>query len=128
MVDHSPAGEIMFNDRRDLALGLFGLVLKMQVGKVSSSHKVFLSVSLPPSARQPPPTRGRWRLRQKGSGGPAGPEGENFAITRNISDCRKVLSPTRCGGSPLAEGAKESTIYQTRRLALSGSLLPSSNS
>ena len=82
----------------------------------------------PPSARQTPPIRGRWRLRQKGSGGPAGPEGENFAIARNISDCRKVLSPTRCGGSPLAEGAKESTIYQTRRLALSGSLLPSSNS
>ena len=45
-------------------------------------------------------------MRQKGSGGPAGPEGENFAIARNISDCRKVLSPTRCGGSPLAEGAK----------------------
>ena len=117
----------MLNDRRDLALGLFGLVLKMQVGKVSSSHKVFLSVSLPPSARQTPPTRGRWRLRQKGSGGPAGPEGENFAIARNISDCRKVLShPLR--REPLAEGAKESTIYQTRRLALSGSLLPSSNS
>ena len=39
VVDHSSAGEIMLNDRRDLALGLFGLVLKMQVGKVSSSHK-----------------------------------------------------------------------------------------
>ena len=39
-------------------------------------------------------------------GGPAGPEGENLAIARNISDSRKALSPTRCGGSPLAEGAK----------------------
>ena len=39
-------------------------------------------------------------------GGPAGPEGENLATTRNISDDRKALSPTRCGGSPLPEGAK----------------------
>ena len=39
-------------------------------------------------------------------GGPAGPEGESLAMTRNISGRRKVLSPTRCGGSPLAEGAK----------------------
>ena len=53
-------------------------------------------------------------MRQKGSGSPAGPEGENFAIARNISDCRKVLSPTRCGGSPLAEGAKRSTGDHTR--------------
>ena len=53
-------------------------------------------------------------MRQKGSGGPAGPEGENFAIARNISDCRKVLSPTRCGGSPLAEGAKKNTAAHYR--------------
>ena len=39
-------------------------------------------------------------------GGPAGPEGENPAIARNISGNRKVLSPTACGRSPLAEGAK----------------------
>ena len=40
-------------------------------------------------------------------GGPAGPEGENLAIARNISDSREVFSPTRCGGSPLPEGAKK---------------------
>ena len=39
-------------------------------------------------------------------GGPAGPEGENCAIARNRSGCRKVLSLSRCGGSPLAEGAE----------------------
>ena len=39
-------------------------------------------------------------------GGPAGPEGENLATARNVSDNRKVLSPTACGRSPLAEGAK----------------------
>ena len=39
-------------------------------------------------------------------GGPAGPEGENLAIARNISGNRTVLSPTACGRSPLAEGAK----------------------
>ena len=43
---------------------------------------------------------------QRESSGPAGPEGESLAMARNISGCRKVLSPTRCGGSPLAEGAK----------------------
>ena len=32
-------------------------------------------------------------MRQKGSGGPAGPEGENFAIARNISDCRADSNP-----------------------------------
>ena len=37
---------------------------------------------------------------------PEGAEGENLAIARNISGNRTVLSPTRCGGSPLAEGAK----------------------
>ena len=45
-------------------------------------------------------------MRQRGSDGPAGPEGENLATNRNISVCRKVLSPTACGRSPLAEGAK----------------------
>ena len=33
-------------------------------------------------------------------------EGERLAIARNISDSRTVLSPTACGRSPLAEGAK----------------------
>ena len=37
---------------------------------------------------------------------PAEAEGENLAITRNISGSRTVLSPTACGRSPLAEGAK----------------------
>ena len=52
-------------------------------------------------------------------GGPAGPEGENCAIARNISGCRKLLSPSRCGGSPLAEGAKRGiprTIARNRRI------------
>ena len=39
-------------------------------------------------------------------GGPAGPEGENLSIAQNMSDYRKVLSPTACGRSPLAEGAR----------------------
>mgnify|MGYP007127808219 CR=1 FL=1 len=43
-------------------------------------------------------------------GGPAGPEGESLAMTRNISGRRKVLSPTRCGGSPLPEGAKGGSL------------------
>ena len=43
-------------------------------------------------------------------GGPAGPEGENLAIARNISDSREVLSSTRCGGSPLPEGAKKAVF------------------
>ena len=37
---------------------------------------------------------------------PEGAEGENLAIARNISGNRTVLSPTACGRSPLAEGAK----------------------
>ena len=37
---------------------------------------------------------------------PEGAEGENLALARNISDSRTVLSPTACGRSPLAEGAK----------------------
>ena len=66
---------------------------------------------------------GKWRAdfeqRQQGSGGPAGPEGENCAIAQNISGCRKLLSPSRCGGSPLAEGAKRGiprTIARNRRI------------
>ena len=43
-----------------------------------------------------------------------GVEGLNFAMARNISSGGKVLSPTRCGGSPLAEGAKRSTGNHTR--------------
>ena len=45
-------------------------------------------------------------------GGPAGPEGENLAIARKISDSRRVLSPTACGRSPLTEGAKKSYVRQ----------------
>ena len=37
---------------------------------------------------------------------PEGAEGENLAIAQNISGNRTVLSPTACGRSPLAEGAK----------------------
>ena len=37
---------------------------------------------------------------------PEGAEGENLAMTRNIPARRTVLSPTACGRSPLAEGAK----------------------
>ena len=53
-------------------------------------------------------------------GGPAGPEGENLAIARNISGRRKVLSPTRCGGSPLAEGAKGLSAPTARELPPAG--------
>ena len=50
-------------------------------------------------------------------GGPAGPEGLNLAMTRNISGRCKVLSPTACGRSPLAEGAKWGGGYTaTRRI------------
>ena len=67
-------------------------------------------------------------------GGPAGPEGENLATARNVSDNRKVLSPTACGRSPsgpspsvatrhlptqwgvtLAEGAKRCDNYPIER-------------
>ncbi len=40
-------------------------------------------------------------------GGPAGPEGENLAIARNISDSREVLSPHPLRREPLPEGAKK---------------------
>ncbi len=48
-------------------------------------------------------------------GGPAGPEGENLATARNVSDNRKVLSPTACGRSPLPEGAKKCDNYPIER-------------
>ena len=35
-----------------------------------------------------------------------GAVGENLFMTRNVSDSGKALSPSRCGGSPLAEGDK----------------------
>ena len=44
-------------------------------------------------------------------GGPAGPEGENLAIIRNLPDNHQPLSPTACGRSPLPEGAKEIRPY-----------------
>ena len=50
-----------------------------------------------PSVSKNLPLRGRC---------PEGAEGENLAIARNISGSRTVLSPTACGRSPLAEGAK----------------------
>ncbi len=45
-------------------------------------------------------------------GGPAGPEGEDLAITRNLPDNHQPLSPTACGRSPLPEGAKEILLPQ----------------
>ena len=35
-----------------------------------------------------------------------GAVGENLSMTQNVSDSGKALSPSRCGGSPLAEGGK----------------------
>ena len=52
------------------------------------------------------PDTGEVALAPEGERCPVGAEGENLAIARNISDCRTVLSPTACGRSPLAEGAK----------------------
>ena len=52
------------------------------------------------------PDTGEVALAPEGERCPAGAEGENLAITRNISGNRTVLSPTACGRSPLAEGAK----------------------
>ena len=34
------------------------------------------------------------------------------AMTRNIPGCRAVLSPTACGRSPLAEGAKRGAFFR----------------
>ena len=42
---------------------------------------------------------------------PEGAEGENLAMTRNIPARRAVLSPTACGRSPLAEGAKRDARF-----------------
>ena len=53
------------------------------------------------------PGTGEVALEPEGEQWPAGPEGENLATVRNISGHGKALSPTRCGGSPLTEGAKE---------------------
>ena len=39
-----------------------------------------------------------------------------LAITRNISDSRTVLSPTACGRSPLAEGAKKLRILTKKSI------------
>ena len=105
VVDHSSAGEIMLNDRRDLALGLFGLVLKMQVGKVSSSHKVFLSVSLPPSARQTPPKRGEMALAPEGEQWPR--RAEERAVSLSEASASAKLSPYACGRSPSQRGQGE---------------------
>ena len=52
------------------------------------------------------PDTGEVAIAPEGERWPVGPEGENLAIARNISDSRTVLSPTACGRSPLAEGAK----------------------
>ena len=52
------------------------------------------------------PDTGEVALAPEGERCPEGAEGENLAIARNISDSRTVLSPTACGRSPLAEGAK----------------------
>ena len=47
------------------------------------------------------PLRGSWS---------EGPEGESLAIARKVLGSGKALSPSRCGGSPLAEGAKSSPV------------------
>ena len=52
------------------------------------------------------PDTGEVALAPEGERCLEGAKGENFAIVRNISGSRTVLSPTACGRSPLAEGAK----------------------
>ena len=52
------------------------------------------------------PDTGEVALAPEGERCPEVAEGENLAITRNISGSRTVLSPTACGWCPLAEGAK----------------------
>ena len=52
------------------------------------------------------PDTGEVALAPEGERCPEGAEGENLAIARNISGDRTALSPTACGRSPLAEGAK----------------------
>ena len=58
------------------------------------------------------PDTGEVALAPEGERWPVGPEGENFAMTRNISDNREALSPTACGRSPLPEGAKKILLPQ----------------
>ena len=70
------------------------------------SHISPQRVEKPPSARQTPPDTGEVALAPEGERCPEGAEGENLAIARNILGNRTVLSPTACGRSPLAEGAK----------------------
>ena len=63
------------------------------------------------------PGRGRWRTAPEGAVTP-GPEGENCAIVRNISGCRKLLSPAAAAAAP-AEGGQEDlprTIARNRRI------------
>ena len=52
------------------------------------------------------PDTGEVALAPEGERCPEGAEGENLAIAPNILGNRTVLSPTACGRSPLAEGAK----------------------
>ena len=52
------------------------------------------------------PDTGEVALAPEGERCPEGAERENLAIARNILGNRTVLSPTACGRSPLAEGAK----------------------
>ena len=69
----------------------FGAARKREIErfKPSSSGKA-QRVRKPPSAREVP----------------VGAGGRTLPIARNISGCRTVLSPTRCGGSPLTEGPR----------------------
>ena len=67
---------------------------KTQKGMPHSRHPFCMSKNLPPA------------LAPEGERCPEGAEGENLAIAQNISGNRTVLSPTACGRSPLAEGAK----------------------
>lgn len=52
------------------------------------------------------PDTGEVALAPEGERCLEGAEGENLVIAQNISGSRTVLSPTACGRSPLAEGAK----------------------
>ena len=62
--------------------------------------------TLPSLCETGSPDTGEVALAPEGERCPEGAEGENLAIARNISGSRTVLSPTACGRSPLAEGAK----------------------
>ena len=63
----SPAGLCVCTDRTDA-----GNVCKIWNKLKPSPRGKPLRVKKPPSGRQTPPIRGRWRLRQRGSGGPKG--------------------------------------------------------